>query len=406
MAALALTPPVGSAHYAVIALATACVQKRSAKMSDGTPLAQSKPRRTRKKPAAQVKDNFREEVGPTELYDPLIRSEIKRAAVWIGMASLVAAVIWLAQPILLIIGGIVLAAMFDGGARLLGRILPIPRGFRLTIVVLAVFGFIYWTFVFTGSELAAQAASLQAIVESQIETIGNRIEAAGFNISAEDVKGLGSQILNSVGRVTEAVSSVLGTVTNLAMMLVLGIFIAAEPRLYERGVAWMLPLAERAHFYGTAEKMGSVLRRLMAGRLLGMAVEGVGTWALLSLGGVPMAALLGVLTGLLAFLPNIGAIVSGALIILVGFSAGVDVGLYAIFVYFVVQTVDGYLIVPMVAKRAVDLAPALVLGAQILFGALFGVLGLALADPIIAMIKVALERQSERNEARGIREGP
>ncbi len=374
-------------------------------MSDTPPLAPSKPRRTRKKPA-QAHENFREEVGPTELYDPLIRSEVKRAAVWIGMASLVAAFIWLAQPILLIIGGIVLAAMFDGGARLLGRILPIPRGFRLTMVVLAVFGFMYWTFVFTGSELAAQAASLQAIVETQVESIGNQIEAAGFNISAEDVKGLGSQILNSVGRVTAAVSSAVGAVTNLAMMLVLGIFIAAEPRMYERGVAWMLPLAERTHFYGTAEKIGSVLRRLMAGRLLGMAVEGVGTWVLLSLGGVPMAALLGVLTGLLAFLPNIGAIVSGALIILVGFSAGVDVGLYAIFVYFVVQMVDGYLIVPMVAKRAVDLAPALVLGAQILFGALFGILGLALADPIIAMIKVALERQSERNEARGIREGP
>jgi predicted PurR-regulated permease PerM len=365
----------------------------------------AKARRTRRKPAVQ-EDTFREEVGPTELYDPIIRTEIKRAAVWIGMTAFVVGLVWLAQPLLLIMGGLVLAAMFDGGARLLGRVLPIPRGIRLTIVVLAVFGFIYWTFVFTGSELAAQAASLQAIVETQIESIGNRIAAAGFNISAEDVKSFGTQILNSVGRVTAAVSSVVGTVTNMAMMLVLAIFIAAEPRMYERGVAWMLPLAEREHFYVTAAKMGSVLRRLMAGRLLGMAVEGFGTWILLSLGGVPMAALLGVLTGLLAFLPNIGAIVSGALIILVGFSAGVDVGLYAIFVYFVVQMVDGYLIVPMVAKRAVDLAPALVLGAQILFGALFGILGLALADPIIAMIKVALERQSERNEARAIREGP
>jgi predicted PurR-regulated permease PerM len=365
----------------------------------------AKARRTRRKPAVQ-EDIFREEVGPTELYDPIIRTEIKRAAVWIGMTAFVVGLVWLAQPLLLIMGGLVLAAMFDGGARLLGRVLPIPRGIRLTIVVLAVFGFMYWTFVFTGSELAAQAASLQAIVETQIESIGNRIAAAGFNISAEDVKGFGTQILNSVGRVTAAVSSVVGTVTNMAMMLVLAIFIAAEPRMYERGVAWMLPLAEREHFYVTAAKMGSVLRRLMAGRLLGMAVEGFGTWILLSLGGVPMAALLGVLTGLLAFLPNIGAIVSGALIILVGFSAGVDVGLYAIFVYFVVQMVDGYLIVPMVAKRAVDLAPALVLGAQILFGALFGILGLALADPIIAMIKVALERQSERNEARAIREGP
>jgi predicted PurR-regulated permease PerM len=371
-----------------------------------TPAAKpAKARRTRRKPVAQ-EDTFREEVGPTELYDPIIRTEIKRAAVWIGMTAFVVGLVWLAQPLLLIMGGLVLAAMFDGGARLLGRVLPIPRGIRLTIVVLAVFGFIYWTFVFTGSELAAQAASLQAIVETQIESIGNRIAAAGFNISAEDVKSFGTQILNSVGRVTAAVSSVVGTVTNMAMMLVLAIFIAAEPRMYERGVAWMLPLAEREHFYVTAAKMGSVLRRLMAGRLLGMAVEGFGTWILLSLGGVPMAALLGVLTGLLAFLPNIGAIVSGALIILVGFSAGVDVGLYAIFVYFVVQMVDGYLIVPMVAKRAVDLAPALVLGAQILFGALFGILGLALADPIIAMIKVALERQSERNEARAIREGP
>ena len=371
-----------------------------------TPAAKpAKARRTRRKPAVQ-EDTFREEVGPTELYDPIIRTEIKRAAVWIGMTAFVVGLVWLAQPLLLIMGGLVLAAMFDGGARLLGRVLPIPRGIRLTIVVLAVFGFMYWTFVFTGSELAAQAASLQAIVETQIESIGNRIAAAGFNISAEDVKSFGTQILNSVGRVTAAVSSVVGTVTNMAMMLVLAIFIAAEPRMYERGVAWMLPLAEREHFYVTAAKMGSVLRRLMAGRLLGMAVEGFGTWILLSLGGVPMAALLGVLTGLLAFLPNIGAIVSGALIILVGFSAGFDVGLYAIFVYFVVQMVDGYLIVPMVAKRAVDLAPALVLGAQILFGALFGILGLALADPIIAMIKVALERQSERNEARAIREGP
>jgi predicted PurR-regulated permease PerM len=374
-------------------------------MNDAVVAKVRKPGSPRKKDNPQA-DGFREAMGPTELTDPLIRIEIKRAAVWIGMATLVVTLVWLAQPILLIIGGLVLAAMFDGGARLLGRVLPIPRGFRLTIVVLAVFGLIYWTFVFTGSELAAQAASLQAIVETQVAMIGDRVEAAGFNISAEDVKGFGSQILNSVGRVTAAVTSVVGTITNMAMMLVLAIFIAAEPRMYERGVAWMLPLAERTHFYGTAEKIGHVLRRLMAGRLLGMAVEGFGTWILLSLGGVPMAALLGLLTGLLAFLPNIGAIISGALIILVGFSAGVDVGLYAIFVYFVVQMVDGYLIVPMVAKRAVDLAPALVLGAQILLGALFGILGLALADPIIAMIKVALERQSERNEARAIRKGP
>jgi predicted PurR-regulated permease PerM len=137
----------------------------------------------------------------------------------------------------------------------------------------------------------------------------------------------------------------------------------------------------------------------MAGRLLGMAVEGVGTWLLLLAGGVPMAALLGILTGLLAFLPNIGAIISGVLIVLAGFSISPNAGLWAIAVYFVVQTVDGYLIVPYVAKKTVDLAPALVLGAQLLFGALFGIVGLMLADPMVAMVKTALEQKSEEDEA-------
>ena len=89
---------------------------------------------------------------------------------------------------------------------------------------------------------------------------------------------------------------------------------------------------------------------------------------------------------------------SGILIVLVGFSAGVETGLWAIAVYVIVQIVDGYLIVPYVARKTVDLAPALVLGAQLIFGALFGILGLALADPIIAMIKAGLEQKSEDDE--------
>jgi predicted PurR-regulated permease PerM len=184
------------------------------------------------------------------------------------------------------------------------------------------------------------------------------------------------------------------------MMLVLAIFIAIEPKLYERGVAWMLPMDKRSHFYAIADKMGWTLRRLMFGRLIGMTVEGVGVWLLLWAGGVPMAGLLGILTGLFAFLPNIGSIISGVLIMLVGFSAGPHAGLYALGVYLAVQIVDGYLIVPMVAKRATDLAPALVLAAQILFGALFGIMGLFLADPIVAMIKVYLEERSKALEAK------
>ena len=73
-------------------------------------------------------------------------------------------------------------------------------------------------------------------------------------------------------------------------------------------------------------------------------------------------------------------------------------GLYTILVYLVVQTFDGYVVIPLIAKKTVDLAPALVLGAQLIMGVLFGIIGLFLADPLMAMIKVALERRSEQNQ--------
>src|SRR3546814_15823624 len=95
-------------------------------------------------------------------------------------------------------------------------------------------------------------------------------------------------------------------------------------------------------------------------------------------------------------MPTIGAFMSGVLFVRGGFSAGWDTGMWAIGVYLIVQTVDGYIIVPMVAKRSVDLAPALVLAAQLLFGALFGIIGLMLAEPIVAMATVAMERRYER----------
>lgn len=341
-----------------------------------------------------------EQPGPSELKSPLVQHEMKRAGVWFGFAIALTLLVLLAQPIMLILGALVLTTMMDGGARLLGRVLPIGRGWRLTIVLLAAVAFIAYTFYLTGSSLAEQAQAMRVIVENQVTRIGGWLQQLGIRTTPEDFKSLAQQAMSSLGRVTAAVGTVVGVVTSGVMMLVLAIFIAMEPKLYERGVAWMLPMDKRASFYTVANRMGWTLRRLMFGRLIGMAVEGVGTWLLLWVGGVPMAGLLGILTGLFAFLPNIGSIISGVLIILVGFSAGVNVGLYAFGVYLVVQIVDGYLIVPMVAKRATDLAPALVLGAQILFGALFGILGLFLADPIVAMLKVYLEERSKALKAR------
>lgn len=335
--------------------------------------------------------------GPVRFQDPRLRHEAQKAAIWVAMVLLAALFVFFAQPLLVIFGGIVFAAMIDGGARLLGRVLPVRRGIRITIVLLAALGFLVWLATFAGSQIAQQAAAMPEILEVQAQRALAWAESHGLDIDIGDFEALAQQLATGVGPLTRALGGIIGGFTTMFLIVVLGIYIALEPRLYERGVAWMLPAEQRDEWSKTAEIMGHSMRRLMAGRLLGMFIEGVATWLLLWAYGVPMAALLGLLTGLLAFLPNIGAPISGALMILVGFSGGTDMGLYTIAVYVVVQVVDSNIIIPMVAKKTVDLAPALVLGAQLVFGVMFGILGLALADPLIAMVKILLERRSERN---------
>ena len=344
--------------------------------------------------------------GPTDIRDGLVRSEAKRAAVWIGVAASVMLAVYLAQPLLVIFGGIVFAAMIDGGQRLLARVVPwMPRGVRIGVVLLGAVAFVVWLVLFAGSQIASEAAAFPALAQTQAQRLSDLARAHGLLPKSIDVPALTAKIAEQaaggVGQLTRAVGGVLGAMTTGFLIIILGIYFAAEPDLYKRGAAWLLPVRNRNDWHGTAQIMGRSLRRLLFGRLIGMASEGLATWLLLSFWNVPMAALLGLLTGLLAFLPNIGAPISGTLMILVGFSADLHSGLYCIAVYALVQIVDGNIVVPMVAKKTADLAPALVLGAQLIFGVLFGILGLMLADPMVAMLKIALERQARRNDAPG-----
>jgi predicted PurR-regulated permease PerM len=345
---------------------------------------------------AEAPDEFVSEPGPNELRDPFIRKELKRATVWLGLAAAIALVVLLIQPILIIFAGLVFASMLDGGVRLLGRILPIPRSWRLLIVMVCVIAFILGVFYMTGVQVAAQAEQLRATLEVQ----GNRVVAWASNLGLmpgrSDVNGLLQQAMGSFGKLTSFVGSAVGAVASLLMVVVIGLFVAMEPKLYDRGLQWLVPSDARAEFAITIERMAVTLRRLLAGRLLGMAFEGTLIWIALTIGGVPMALLLGIIAGVLAFIPNVGAIITGVLMVAVGFSAGMNTGWWAVATYFIVQNFDGYVVIPMVARRTVDMPPALTLSSQILASTLFGVIGLALADPMVAMIKVALERGSER----------
>ena len=333
---------------------------------------------------------------PTRIESPKLRYEASRALVWAGVIGLVALAVFLAQSLLVIFGALVFGTMIDGGARLIGRVLPAPRGLRVAIVLVLAVAFVVWLVSFAGSQISQQAAEFPSIVTAQIGRLTAFLRSEGFAISQADLQNVAGSVLSGVGTVSRAIGGIFGAITTLVLIVIIGIYLAIDPRLYERGVSWMVPEPHREEFSETLEHMAYTLRRLLAGRLVGMVFEGLLTWTLLTIIGVPMAALLGLITGILAFVPNIGAITSGVLMTLVGFSGGTEMGLYTLATYFLIQNFDGYVVVPMIAKKTVDLAPAIVLGFQLITGVLFGVLGLALADPMLAMMKIALERRSRR----------
>jgi predicted PurR-regulated permease PerM len=142
-----------------------------------------------------------ERPGPSDFYSRSVRDEARKAAVWLGMALAIVGVIVLSQPILLILGGMIFAVILDGGTRLLGRVLPIGRGWRLAIVTLAGFAFVGWVFYFAGSTLAGQAEALRHVVAEQGRRVLNFAAELGLMPSSgAGMQSFSQQLLGGVGR--------------------------------------------------------------------------------------------------------------------------------------------------------------------------------------------------------------
>jgi putative permease len=320
---------------------------------------------------------------PLEPRSERARGTAATAFIWLGTAAMFWIAWQLSQALLLIFGGLVFAAGLRSGETLIKRVWNVPHAIRLTIVVL----------LFAIS-LVEQTQQLAQTLQAQYAKISGLAGEYGIHVPRNDIVAAAKVKLGGqLDRVTAIVGNVVGGLGSLLLVVTLGIYFAADPRLYERGVEWLTPQAMRAEVAGTLDAMSSLLRRWVAGRLLTMALEGILIFVGLALAGVPLAGVLAFVAGLLAFIPTLGAMISGVLIVAVGFSAGTDEGLWAVGIYLAVQLLEGNVLTPLIEKRAVDLAPAVVLGAQLLFGVLFGILGVALADPIVALAKLALNRR-------------
>jgi predicted PurR-regulated permease PerM len=186
---------------------------------------------------------------------------------------------------------------------------------------------------------------------------------------------------------TMAVTSTFGALGNFVIILFIGLYGAIGPDIYRKGFLALMAPSLRPRGEKVLDKATATLADWLAAKLMSMAIVGVLTAVGLWLIGVPLAFLLGLIAALLAFIPNIGPVIAAVPAILLAFPQGTNSVLMVAAVYIVVQTLESYVVTPIIQQEKVSLPPALVIGMQLLFGVLFGLPGLALATPLTALGK-------------------
>lgn len=185
--------------------------------------------------------------------------------------------------------------------------------------------------------------------------------------------------------------STFGVVVNMVLILFVGLFLAVAPQTYRDGVVILFPPQRRDRIQGLMNQLGDTLWHWLLGRFGSMVITGLGAWLVLSLIGVPMAGTLGVISGLLTFIPNIGSLIAFCLAILIALPKGPTTAALVVPAFIGLQLVESYLITPLIQEQQVSLPPALLISFQAIMGVLFGFLGAMVASPLLAAGKVIVQ---------------
>jgi len=190
---------------------------------------------------------------------------------------------------------------------------------------------------------------------------------------------------------TGLASSTFGALIDAAVVAVVAVYLASEPSLYANGLKHLLPFGYRRRASEVLAVLDQALGRWLIGRLLLMVVNGVLTAIALWAFGVPLALTLGVIAGVLNFIPNVGPLIAAVPAVLIALTEGPSLAVYTAGIYLVVQMVDGYVLTPLVDRRSVELPPVLTISAQVLLGTLFGFVGLLVASPLTATAMILVK---------------
>lgn len=311
----------------------------------------------------------------------------------IALLAFVIAVWQLRSVVLLVFAGILFGIVFDSGARLIERWLPIRHVFSLALATVAIIALAGLAMAIFGREVVHQVTDLAARLPAAWATFETRVGTRDLVAAVRENLG---RVMPDGGTVLAALQYVIGSITGaasgFALALLGGIYLAARPDLYRRGFLMLIPERHVARTAATLDATRKALQDWLLGQLLSMTVTATAIAVGLSFIGVPSALALGLICGLMGFVPMIGPLLGALPGVLVALSLGGDVLVQTIILYVIVQQLAGSVIEPMIMHHTVNVPPAVTLFGLFAVGALFGPVGVLLGGPLIVTAHV-LTRQ-------------
>lgn len=326
---------------------------------------------------------------PDEIGD---RRFFRRLLIVLALIILILALWQLLHVLMLILGAVLLAVLLDALAQPLCRWLGLPGKGALALSVAVVIAFVVgggWLF---GSEISAQVTALFETLPRSWQAVESALGRSG--LGRQIMSRLGGELLTLtqvIGDVSRFVLSVSSAVTDVFIIVVGGIYLAAQPALYRNGLLALLPPTRRPLAEETLMEIGDGLRRWLVARLIAMLIIGALTTAGLSVIGMPSALALGLFAGLAEFIPLVGPIISAIPILLVALGQSPETGLWALVLIIAVQQLESNIITPLLQQQAIALPPALSLFAVIAAGLLFGAIGVLFAGPVTVIAFIAVK---------------
>jgi predicted PurR-regulated permease PerM len=305
----------------------------------------------------------------------------------VSLALLVGTTIYI---LLLFFAGVLLAILLDTFAKQFTRIPRMPHWLAVTLTLVLMGTLLTGIVILVIPAVTEETAALIEQIEKSIEQLMERLEkTAGGRYIVDQLSGLGEQITSNGGmwtRVAGIFSTTLGAIAGLGIILIVGVFLAYSPGMYQSGFLHLVPPTQRARAVEVMTALGMTLRWWLLGQLISMFVLAVSTWIMLTLLGVPLALILALITGLMTFIPYLGPLVALIPIVMLAFLESPFLALNVFVLYMVIQNVEANVIMPIIFHRTVHIPPALGVISQILFGTLLGILGFILAIPLMAVV--------------------